>query len=91
MKLAATSPNKELAPIVDSNKIIDWVNSKWKCPQCSFCGGNEFSVGNAVYQFSEFKWSGIDLGETVVPCVLLTCICCGVIIPVNPMVVANES
>ena len=73
---------------------IDWINKKWVDGgrHCPFCGENDFSVADRVYEMPEYSnvKSPLHQAAAVIPVVIVVCKNCGVVFPINAVIMEKE-
>ena len=69
------------------DKFLKELNAKWENKNCPMCNHNNWNVdGNMVAHMRLSDQGGIELGGQVMPLVALTCMNCGNVLFVNPLV-----
>ena len=68
---------------------IDWINRKWINKHCPFCNGKDFAVTEGVYEMPEYS-KEIKVAKQVVPVVIVVCKTCGVVFPINAVIMEKE-
>ena len=62
----------------DSEKLINFLNDKWKDQLCPMCNERKWSVQNKVFELREFRGGSLVLGGiTILPIIPITCENCG--------------
>jgi ribosomal protein S27AE len=68
----------------DSEKLISFLNEKWKGRSCPMCNVGKWSVQDNVFELREFQGGGLVIGGTpIIPIIPITCGNCGNTIFVN--------
>lgn len=73
---------------LDRDKFVQTINSKWKNKNCPMCGENNWNIDKGMV--SPMKISekgGIELGGQIMPLAAVTCMNCGNVLFVNPIVI----
>lgn len=69
-------------------KFLNEINAKWKNKNCPMCSHNNWNIdGNMVAPMRLSDKGGIELGGQIMPLVALTCMHCGNVLFVNPLVI----
>lgn len=72
---------------LNENKFLGELNRLWKNKNCPMCSHNNWNVDkNLVTALKVSENGGIELGGNVMPLVAVTCLNCGNVIFVNPLV-----
>lgn len=70
------------------DKFLNEINSKWKDKNCPMCSHNNWNINwNMVTPTRLSGKGGIELGGQIMPLVALTCMHCGNVVFVNPLVI----
>lgn len=73
--------------ILDAEKIIKHLNSKWNNKNCILCGGNQWSVSDKMHELREYQDGNLVVGGgNIIPVVPIVCINCGNTIFINPLI-----
>lgn len=73
---------------LNKDKFLQEINAKWKNKNCPMCGSNNWNVdAHTVTVMKLDEHGGIALGGEVMPLVPLTCMGCGNVLFVNPIVI----
>jgi len=64
---------------LDIEKLLAFLNDKWKEHKCGVCGHFSWDVTNKLFQLSEFNKSHVLVGgkKSYVPLIPVTCDNCG--------------
>lgn len=71
---------------IDSNKIINFLNSKWQGSTCPMCHAGNWNVSNKVFELREFNNGDLVIGgpsNAITPVVPVICSNCGNTIFIN--------
>lgn len=71
---------------IDGNKIIQFLNEKWKNAKCPMCGAGNWNVDPHVVTTVSVENRSIQLGGRFFPLIPVTCMNCGNTIFVNAIV-----
>lgn len=73
---------------LNSEKFLDEINRRWTNKNCPMCSQNHWNVdANMVTAIKLSEDGGIELGGQVMPLVAVTCMNCGNVMFVNPLVI----
>lgn len=73
---------------LNDQKFLAAINDKWASKNCPMCGHNNWNVSsNIVTALRIAEKGGISLGGDVMPLVAITCMNCGNVIFVNPLII----
>lgn len=71
-------------------KLLQEINSKWVNKDCPMCHHKNWQVDSKLVTAVRLSESGkIELGGNVMPLVAVTCMHCGNVIFVNPLVLKS--
>lgn len=74
---------------IDSQKVINFLNERWKGVLCPYCHGNEWNVQDKVFEVREFNNGDMYVGgpnAAIVPIIPVTCSKCGHTVLVNALI-----
>ena len=72
---------------LNKEKFLNEINSKWINKNCPMCSYNQWNIdSNLVSVMKISENGGIALGGQIMPLVAVTCLNCGNVIFVNPLV-----
>jgi hypothetical protein len=72
---------------VDFSRLVAHLRDKWgERRACAQCGSGEWSVGDRVYELTEFHEGNVIVGGPVVPVVPVTCTNCGNTVLLNALI-----
>lgn len=73
---------------LNEQKLLKEINEKWINKNCTMCGHNSWNVDQNMVSPLKLGESGeIQLGGMVMPLVAVTCMNCGHVVFVNPLIV----
>lgn len=73
---------------LNGDKFLHEINSKWVNKNCPMCSQNNWSVDpNMVTAVRLTDNGGVSLGGKIIPLVAVTCLHCGNVVLVNPLVI----
>lgn len=73
---------------LNEQKLLNTINEKWTNKNCPMCSCNHWQIEKDMVTAVRINQSGgIQLGGNVMPLVAITCINCGNVLFVNPLVV----
>ena len=73
---------------LNNQKFLDIINQKWINKNCPMCGHNNWNFdGNIVSPMTMGDSGNIQLGGQIMPLVAMTCMHCGNVIFVNPLII----
>lgn len=73
---------------LNDQKFLAAINDKWTSKNCPMCGNNNWNIdSNIVTALRIAENGGVSLGGNVMPLVAITCMNCGNVIFVNPLIV----
>lgn len=73
---------------LNTEKFLSELNRLWTNKNCPMCGQNRWNVdNNLVTTVKVAENSGIELGGQVMPLVAVTCMNCGNVMFINPLVI----
>lgn len=70
------------------NQLVDTINKKWTTKKCPMCGQNNWTVDDEIQtpiKVGEKK--DVQIGGKFFPIVAVTCLNCGNVVFVNPLVI----
>lgn len=70
------------------NQLVDTLNKKWDTKRCPMCGQNNWTVDDEIQtpiKVGEKK--DVQIGGKFFPIVAVTCLNCGNVVFVNPLVI----
>lgn len=73
---------------LDYDKLLDSINRKWTTKMCPMCGENNWTVDKEIQtpiKVGEKK--DVQIGGKFFPMVAITCLNCGHVVFVNPLVI----
>lgn len=73
---------------LNRDKVIDSINRKWNTKTCPMCGKNNWTIDDKIVtaiKIDEDK--NVQLGGKFNPLVAITCLNCGNVIFINPLVI----
>jgi len=69
---------------INREKLLDFLNSKWKNNLCACCGQNNWHVWDEAYELRAFRWGNMVIwGAPIIPVVPIICNNCGNTLFVN--------
>ena len=69
-------------------KLIDWINQKWKGQKtCPVCGENSWGVFDNLWELREFTEGNLRLGGPIMPLAALACKHCGYVMTFNALTI----
>lgn len=71
---------------IDSNKVITFLQDKWKGRTCPMCQNGNWSVSEQIFEIREFHDGNLALGGSIFPVIPITCSNCGNVFFVNAIV-----
>ena len=73
---------------LNREKFLEQINAKWKTKVCPMCQKNNWSIGQELVSPMTLSTEGaIQIGGSVMPLVAMTCMNCGNVLFVNPLVI----
>lgn len=73
---------------LNRDKFLNEINAKWTNKKCPMCSRNNWNVNkNMVAPMTLSDKGDIELGGQIMPLVTLTCMNCGNVLFVNPLVI----
>ena len=73
---------------LNQEKFLGEINRRWTNKNCPMCSQNRWNVDtNMVTAIKLSEEGGIELGGQVMPLVAVTCMNCGNVMFVNPLVI----
>lgn len=73
---------------LNREKFVEQINAKWKTKICPMCHKNNWNMGKKLVSPMNLSEGGdIELGGSVMPLVAMTCMNCGNVLFVNPLVI----
>ena len=79
------APEHERKPVVD--QMIEHLRQTWGERSCLWCQGDDWSVGDDVFELRKYAGGGLMVGGApVVPVVPVTCNKCGNTVLINAIV-----
>lgn len=73
---------------LNTEKLLSEINQKWITKSCPMCGQNNWNVDGNIVSPMRLSGSGdIQLGGEMMPLVAVTCMNCGNVVFVNPLVI----
>lgn len=71
---------------MNTDKLINHLNEKWKSQPCPMCGSNSWNVSDKIYELREFHDGNLVIGSgSIFPVVPVSCNNCGNSIFVNAL------
>ena len=72
---------------LNQEKFFNEINNKWANKNCPMCSHNNWQIDpNMITALRLDEKGGIQLGGSVMPFVAVTCLHCGNVMLVNPLV-----
>lgn len=72
---------------LDTDKMIKFLNDKWKNRNCVLCGNNQWTVSDTIHELREYQDGSLVIGSSnIVPVVPIVCKNCGNTIFINPII-----
>lgn len=69
---------------VDSERIIQYLQEKWKSAPCPMCGKNHWSVQENAFELREYRDGNMVIGGVpIIPVIPIICSNCGNTILIN--------
>jgi len=69
---------------VDSQKLLNHLNSKWQGRPCQMCGVGNWTVSDSIFELREYNQGNMVIGGgPLIPVVPVTCNNCGNTVFVN--------
>lgn len=73
--------------VLNQEKFLNEMNSRWLNKNCQLCGKNNWNIERNMVTVNRIGDNGeIQLGGTIMPLVAMTCMNCGNVVFVNPLV-----
>lgn len=73
---------------LDYDKLIDSINKKWTSKACPMCGQNNWTVDNEIQTIIKVgEKKDVKIGGKFFPLVTVTCLNCGNVVFINPLVI----
>lgn len=73
---------------LNSEKFLGEINRRWTNKNCPMCSQNKWHVDTSLVTAIKLgEGGGIELGGQVMPLVAVTCMNCGNVMFVNPLVI----
>ena len=73
---------------LNREKLLNEINAKWTNKKCPMCNRNNWNISkNMVAPMALSDKGDIELGGQIMPLVALTCMNCGNVLFVNPLVI----
>lgn len=73
---------------LNGKKFLTVIDKKWTSKNCQMCGHNDWNIDSNIVTALRIAENGaISLGGDVMPLVAITCMNCGNVIFVNPLIV----
>lgn len=71
-----------------NERIIDYINSKWKNLNCPLCSGSQWATTEIIYELRQYHGRDIKPTETaMIPIIPIMCENCGYTLMVNSIAV----
>jgi hypothetical protein len=71
---------------IDSRKIIQHLEQKWRGKGCTQCGVANWQVQDSTFELREFNAGNMVLGGPVIPVVPVICANCGNTVLINALI-----
>lgn len=71
--------------ILDSQKVINFLNMKWGGAVCPLCGGREWNITDRTFELREYNEGNLVVGGAIVPIIPVTCSNCGNTVFINAL------
>ncbi len=76
---------------INTEKLIQHLNDKWKTQPCPLCGARQWNVQDKSFELREFHGGSIVIGPgPIIPVIPVICANCGNTILVNSLVAGVE-
>ena len=77
---------------LDREKFLNEINKRWVNKNCPMCGHNNWNIDpNMVTAVRITENGAVALGGDLIPLVAVTCLDCGNVVFVNPLVIKTVS
>lgn len=73
---------------VGTDKVIKYLQKKWRGSGCPMCGGNQWNVPEKIFELREFNDGNLMIGGpngAVLPVIPITCRNCGNTVFINAL------
>jgi hypothetical protein len=70
---------------IDGNKMIAYLQEKWRGRSCPMCGVTNWNVQDSTFEIRQFSEGNMVLGGPIIPVVPVVCNNCGNTILVNAL------
>ena len=75
---------------LNKTKLLNTINEKWLTKQCPMCGENNWTIDEDIVTAIRVDENrDIQLGGKFSPLVAVTCLNCGHVVFVNPLVIGS--
>jgi hypothetical protein len=73
---------------LNQDRFLQEINNKWANKNCPMCSKNNWNIDpNMVTALRLTENGGVSLGGNMIPLVAVTCLNCGNVVFVNPLVI----
>ncbi len=70
---------------INQEKLSEYIKNLHS-PVCPFCGKNDWTVSDQIFQLPEFSYKGLLVGGAMFPVLPITCTTCGNAYFINALV-----
>lgn len=73
---------------LEQDKLIENINKKWSTKTCPMCGKNNWTIDSDIQTAMKVgEDKGVQIGGKIFPLVAVTCMNCGNVVFINPLVI----